>query len=346
MCQSTTPGSTSVKCSHPNHIRNPPQRGEYELVPISDGFGRFDTVPFMGVLEQWNLDRTPSFVAGTQANHILNMLSLQASCYCYEQVLYCNVIACMLEVFDIHGPRMLRNKKKIGGSYYYHLCEMLKESDSTAAAATFMMAVTMGKRQNMMLMKNPWAEDTMKPTQLALWSLFHDLITISDEDLEETIESWTRTAKEWSLAMIYLKRTHTKLQKELPLCLTEIYDLERDKQTVQRFIQECLRAGDDRTALCQDELANMRSEILQIQGNMNIKAHAAIRKLTPYDVDLLKFYAVTLCQICTTGNLITALAAWKCRRTEGMEKFRSLAVERMSRDVTMQELAGNYSSSD
>ncbi|KAF3924551.1 hypothetical protein ABW21_db0207215 [Orbilia brochopaga] len=346
MCQSSTSDASSAKCTHPNHIRNPPPNEEYDLVAISDGFGRFDTIPFMGVLDQWRQDETPSSIPGNHAGHILDMLNVQSSCYCYEQVLYCNVITCMLEVFDTHGPRMLRNKKKIGGSYYYNLCEMLKEPDNTAASATFMMAVTTGKRQDMLMMVNTWTRSTMKPTQLTLWTLFHDLIAISDEELDETIQSWAQTSKEWSMAMIHLKCAHRKLQKESPLCLTEIYDTEQDRQTVQRFIQECLRAGDDRTAISTSELANSRHEILQISRNMSVKACTMIKKLTPYDLDLLKFYVVALCQICTTGNLIMALVAWKCRRADGMEKFRSLALERMSKDVTMQELAGCSSGSD
>ncbi|KAK6343783.1 hypothetical protein TWF696_007445 [Orbilia brochopaga] len=274
------------------------------------------------------------------------MLRIRSSCYCSEQALYCNVITCMLEVFEIHGPRMLRNKKKIGGSYYYHLCEMLKEPDNGAAAATYIMAVTAGKRGDMMLMKSSWAESTMEPTQLTLWALFHDLITMSDEDLEHSVESWTRTAKEWAMAIIHLKCAHKRMQRESPLCLTEIYETERDKQIVQRFVQECLRAGDDRAAISKTELANLRSEILRIQQSMDVKAFAPIKKLTPYDIDLLKFYVVALSQICTTGNLIAALVAWKSRRAESMQKFRSLAVERMNKDVTMQELAGYYSGSD
>ncbi|KAK6362568.1 hypothetical protein TWF730_000025 [Orbilia blumenaviensis] len=346
----TVTGPPPSKCTHPNHIRHAPRGEEFELVSIEDGLGRFDTIPMMSVLEQWEQDRllSPASIVSCQTNTYLNTLSVQSSCYSYEQVLYCNVIACMLEIFESHAPKMLRNKKKIGGSYYYHLCEMLREPDNEAAAATFMMTVSLGKRAEMLATKNPWGPECMKPSLLSLWNLFHDLIAISDEQLEETIETWARTAKEWSLAMIYLKMAHKRLWQESPLYLTgaDIHDSKSDSEKAQTYVQQCLRAGDDKEALACQDLACLRQEVLHVHKRMESKLNdsRALRKMTPYDIDLLKFYTATLGQLCTTGNMVNALVAWRNERGKGMKKIRALAIERKCRDLTMQELAGGTDS--
>ncbi|KAK6508775.1 hypothetical protein TWF481_003545 [Arthrobotrys musiformis] len=342
----TVTGPAPSKCTHPNHIRQAPHGSEFELVSIDDGLGRFDTVPMMGVLEQWEQDRIlcPDSIVSCHTNTYLSTLTVQSSCYSYEQVLYCNVIACMLEIFEVHAPKMLRNKKKIGGSYYYHLCEMLREPDNQAAVATFMMTVSLGKRAEMLATKNPWGPECMKPSILSLWNLFHALIEISDEELDETIESWARTAKEWSLAMIYLKMAHKRLWQESPLYLTgaDIYDSKSDSEKVQSYVQKCLRAGDDTTALACQSLASLRQEVLSIHRQLDGKLNdcKALKKMTPYDIDLLKFYTATLGQLCTTGNTVNALVAWRDHRNDGMKKIRALAIERKNRDLTMQELTG------
>ncbi|KAK6535770.1 hypothetical protein TWF281_000022 [Arthrobotrys megalospora] len=347
----TVTGPAPAKCTHPNHIRQAPHGDEFELVSIEDGLGRFDTVPMMGVLEQWEQDRiiAPDSIVSCHTNSVLSTLAVQSSCYSYEQVLYCNVIACMLEIFETHGPKMLRNKKKIGGSYYYHLCEMLREPDNQAAAATFMMMVSLGKRAEMLATKNPWGPECMKPSLLSLLNLFHDLLAISDEELDETIESWARTAKEWSLAMIYLKMAHKRLWQESPLYLTgsDIYESKDDSEKAQSYVQQCLRAGDDKGALANQDLARLRQEVLLIHRQMDNKLNncRALKKMTPYDIDLLKFYTATLGQLCTTGNMVNALVAWRDQRREGMRKLRALAIERKCRDLTMQELAGGAESS-
>ncbi|KAF3911125.1 hypothetical protein AA313_de0207233 [Arthrobotrys entomopaga] len=347
MCPPTEDNLSPLKCTHPNRIRYPPQDDDFDLVAMSDGLGRFDTVPIMGTLDQWEQDLSvaadsPSGTH-THSDHVLAMLVSQSACYCSEQTLYCNVISCMLKIFDTHGPKMLRNKKKIGGSYYYHLCEMLAEPENTAAAATFMMVVAVGKMPEMMAMDNPWGS-IMRPKQLTLWNLFHDLLTISDEELEETIESWTRSAKHWPLAMIDVRLAHKKLQQDMPFYLTgcQIYESDEEKDKVQDFVQECLRAGDNRNALCSEKMILLRGEVHQIQLRMNFTVNnpAGIKKMTPYDLDLLKFYNVALGQICTTGNIVHALTAWQYRRHDAMKRFRELATERAYKDVRMQQLVG------
>ncbi|RVD80119.1 uncharacterized protein DFL_008026 [Arthrobotrys flagrans] len=226
----------------------------------------------MGVLDQWEQDRllNPDSIVSCHTYSVLSTLAVQSSAYSYEQVLYSNVIACMLEIFDVHAPKMLRNKKKIGGSYYYHLCEMLREPDNQAAVATFMMTVSLGKRPEMLATKNPWG-DCMKLAVLGLWNIFHDLIDMSDEELDETIESWARTAKVWSLAMMYLKMAHKRLWQDSPLYLTgpNIYDSQSDAEKAQAYVQKCLRAGDDQTALaclCLAPFAARRSRNPQAAG--------------------------------------------------------------------------------
>ncbi|KAF3274328.1 hypothetical protein TWF970_008078 [Orbilia oligospora] len=321
----TVTGPLPSKCTHPNHIRHAPEGDEFELVSINDGLGRFDTIPMMGVLDQWEQDRLlcPDSIISCHTNNVLSTLAVQSSCYSYEQVLYGNVIACMLEIFEIHAPKMLRNKKKIGGSYYYHLCEMLREPGNQAAVATFMITVSLGKRPEMLATKNPWGE-CMKPALLSLWSIFHDLIEITDKELEETIESWARTAKEWSLAMIYLKMAHKRLWQESPLYLTgpDIYDSKSDGEKAQAYTQKCLRAGSDQTALACQSLARLRQDVLGIHRQLDCKMNdpKALKKMTPYDIDLL--------------------------RHDGMTKVRALAIERKGRDFTMQELAGGMESSN
>ncbi|KAF3939217.1 hypothetical protein ABW19_dt0208582 [Dactylella cylindrospora] len=344
MCGPCPHQTPPFKCTHPNHIRNPPLNNEFDLVSISDGLGRFDTVPFSGVVEQWELDRAPSSISGTPADRILSMLLIQSSCYCYEQLIYSNVINCILEIFDVHGPKMLRGKKKIGGSYYYNLCEVLKETENKAAAATFMMAVTAGKRADVMVKKNPWGGEGMCPTQLSLWNLFYDVLSFSADELEETIQSWTRTAKEWSRSLMGLKCAHKRLQNEFPLYMTEIFDSDEDKEKVQQLTQECLRAGDDRHAIANDKLKQLRREVLELQKRLDTKADGG--KLTLYDIDLLRFYVVALGQICTTGDLIAALVAWQERREEGMKKLIGLATDRMQKDELMQELSSYDSTSN
>ncbi|KAF3916729.1 hypothetical protein ABW20_dc0106803 [Dactylellina cionopaga] len=295
----------------------------------------------MGVLDQWEMDRTVSHasVSGTHADHLLKMLIIQSSCYCYEQAIYCNVIAGILEVFDVHGPKMLRNRKKIKGSYFYNLCEMLREPENVAAVATFTMVVSIGKRPQTISMGNPWGTEITRPTPLSLWTLFYDILAISDEELEETILSWTRTAQEWSLAMIHLKLAHKKLLQEAPLYLTgkDIYESDDDREKVQTFVQECLRAGDDRDALSKDDMVKLRGEVRQIQLQMDLKVNNSkgIKQLTPYDIDLLKFNVVALGQICNTGNLVHALVIWKTRRQESMEMFRTLAMDKWQRAVAV-----------
>ncbi|KAK6357773.1 hypothetical protein TWF718_002079 [Orbilia javanica] len=332
------------KCTHPNHIRHAPQGDEFELVSINDGLGRFDTIPMMGVLNQWEQDRLicPESVISCHTNNVLSTLAIQSSCYSYEQVLYGNIVACMLEIFEVHAPKMLRNKKKIGGSYYYNLCEMLREPDNQAAVATFMMTVSLGKRPEMLAAKNPWGE-CMKPSLLSLWSIFHDLIETSDEELDETIESWARTAKEWSLAMIYLKVAHRRLWQESPLYLTgaDVYDSKDDSEKAQAYIQRCLQAGNDQQALACQSLALLRQEVLCIHRRLDAKLNdpKALKKMTPYDIDLLRLYTATLGQLCTTGNIVNALVAWRDQRHDGVKKVRALAVERKGRDLVMQELA-------
>ncbi|KAK6532158.1 hypothetical protein TWF694_003318 [Orbilia ellipsospora] len=349
MCLPTEDNLPPLKCTHPNRIRSPPQDDYFDLVAMSDGLGRFDTVPIMGTLDQWEQDLaiaadSPSGTH-THSDHVLAMLVSQAACYCSEQLLYYNIISCMLQILHTHGPKMLRNKKKIGGSYYYHLCEMLAEPDNTAAAATFLMIVSVGKMPELTVMSNPWGGNIMRPKQLALWKLFHDLLTISDEELDETIESWTRSANHWSLAMIDVKLAHKKLQEDFPLYLTgcQIYESEGDKDKVQNFVQECLRAGDDRDALCSEQMLALRAEAHQIQMriSLTVSSPAAVKKMTPYDLDLIKFYYVALGQICTNGNVVHALVAWKYRRHESMKKFRDLATERAYKDAMMQQLVGH-----
>ncbi|KAF3262179.1 hypothetical protein TWF217_004249 [Orbilia oligospora] len=347
----TVTGPLPSKCTHPNHIRHAPEGDEFELVSINDGLGRFDTIPMMGVLDQWEQDRLlcPDSIISCHTNNVLSALAVQSSCYSYEQVLYGNVIACMLEIFEVHAPKMLRNKKKIGASYYYHLCEMLREPGNQAAVATFMITVSLGKRPEMLATKNPWGE-CMKPALLSLWSIFHDLIEITDRELEETIESWARTAKEWSLAMIYLKMAHKRLWQESPLYLTgpDIYDSKSDGEKAQAYIQKCLRAGSDQTALACQSLARLRQDVLCIHKQLDCKMNdpKALKKMTPYDIDLLRLYTATLGQLCTTGNMVNALVAWRDQRHDGMAKVRALAIERKGRDFTMQELAGGMESSN
>ncbi|KAK6516058.1 hypothetical protein TWF506_005971 [Arthrobotrys conoides] len=341
----TVTGPLPSKCTHPNHIRHAPNGDEFELVSINDGLGRFDTIPMMGVLDQWEQDRLlcPDSIVSCHTNSVLSTLAVQSSCYSYEQVLYGNVIACMLEIFEVHAPKMLRNKKKIGGSYYYNLCEMLREPEDQAAVATFMMTVSLGKRPEMLATRNPWGE-CMKPALLSLWNIFHDLIELTDEELEETIESWARTAKEWSLAMIYLKMAHKRLWQESPLYLTgpDIYDSKSDSEKAQAYIQRCLRAGNDQTALACQSLAHLRQDVLCIHRQLDCKMNdpKALKKMTPYDIDLLRLYTAALGQLCTTGNMVNALVAWRDQRHDGMKKVRALAIERKGRDLTMQELAG------
>lgn len=71
---------------------------------------------------------------------MITMLLVQGACYSFEQEIYMEVIEGMLEVMQNHVPKMLRNRKRIGGSYYYNLCEMMKDKENMANMATFMMS--------------------------------------------------------------------------------------------------------------------------------------------------------------------------------------------------------------
>ncbi|EPS35898.1 hypothetical protein H072_10643 [Dactylellina haptotyla CBS 200.50] len=343
-----TTESVHTKCTHPNRVREPPQTDDFDLVSIEDGLGRFDTIPIMGTLDHWEQDRfnAVDVPSGTcnPSDHALAMLLTQSTCYYHEQVLYSSIITSILEVLNLHGPKMLRNKKKIGGSYYYNLCEMLREPDNIAVTATFLMAVSVGKKPELGAMRYPWRNETIKPGQLCLWNMFYDVLALSDEELEETIVSWARTAKEWSLAMIYVTMAYKKLQQESPLYLTGphiyLYESEEDKDTIHSFVTSCLRAGDDRDSLCNDAMRKMRTEVQRIlmQVDPKVQSLEGLKKLTPYDIDIMRFYHVALGQICMSGILVFTLVTWQKDRHNAMRKFRDSAVERMYKDTTMQGL--------
>lgn len=59
-----------IECVHPNRIRSPPENEDFQLVAINDGLGRFDTVPFLSVLERWENDKMPASISGTPAYRV------------------------------------------------------------------------------------------------------------------------------------------------------------------------------------------------------------------------------------------------------------------------------------
>lgn len=320
----------------PNYKHQSLNSGEFELISILNWIDPFISIPIVGVFENWRSYRIPMSIPGSNSSRTLTELLVQAAYHSWEHIIYSKTISSMLEIFELHGPKLLR-KKRIGGSYYYHLCEMLKDSDDNAAAATFMMSMSVGKSQQAMELQAQWETKIMKPTQLSFWTLFYELLSLNDDELEYILQMWGNMAKKWAMTMVHLMCAQKKLQKESVLSAKlDMCDSQEDKEKFREFLTGCLRAGSDQDAIAADRLGELRSEMLKIQQKLLAKIGSP--NLTLYDVDMLKFYVAALVQVCSTGDLVAALVAWKKEGKRGMKNLRAQAMERVSRDMAMQGL--------
>ncbi|KAK6542571.1 hypothetical protein TWF694_006519 [Orbilia ellipsospora] len=330
------------KCDHASPIPKSEEADVFEVVSMHDWADRFTVIPIAETLEKWERSRIPMSIPRTHTNSIIGKLVINSTYYSWEHAIYTKIIISMLETFDLHAVKMLR-RKRIRGLYYYSICEMLKEPDDLTAVATFMATVSAGKKPKDMDLQGQ--DKSMKPTRLSCWTLFYELLSCSDEELEKRLCIWEDVAKKWALVMVQLLCVQKKLQKEGILCDTEeVFECLEDKEVVWGFISECLRAGSDRYALSNTELAEMRVEVMRIVRDMFMRT-AVDDELSCFDIDMLKFYIVILVQICSTGDLVAALLTWKEQREGGIQRLREMALDRMYRDLEMQEVVG-FSSSE